>query len=115
MAILRADGDFGADHDCGGAEQQRRRRTDQEVGLAPDCGGTLRNGTKLVQRRLKAVHFPVARDQRTACFGHHVSRSEIALSGYQTPPSNASSDTPFPHCSAVTALTAPMRRRLRGC
>ena len=71
MAILRPDGErLCALCPLGKGRDQRRRRTNQKIGLGGDRSGPRQHGLKLAQGGLEAVHFPVAGDQRPDGIGH---------------------------------------------
>ena len=70
-AILGAERELAAFDLPGRLSEQRERREDSELGLARFAGvGRAAHRVDLVERRGKAVHLPVAGDERTHARGH---------------------------------------------
>src|SRR6476620_3198125 len=74
MAVLCAEGDVGSRQDVAGAGEQCRRRADHEIGSSHGRASEMvLERSKLRERRRKAVHLPVAGDERSdRCSVHPV-------------------------------------------
>ena len=65
MTILSPEAELAALDPPGGLRDQRRRRADEELGVAGFARiRRLPHGVDLNQRPAKAIHLPVSRDQR---------------------------------------------------